>query len=101
MHALSTANKRVPLPHFHLNPQLTGLHEGVLALAVTVAALLALGPLCGLFGGALFNPVHCAAFVAAGKDSALFNLARAGAQTAGALVGASAAVHLLPAWLQE
>lgn len=81
--------------------QVSGLPEGPLAIAVTIAAIVAFGPLCAAFGGAMFNPVHCVAFIAAGKDSAGFNLARVGAQTAGALVGAAAAVAALPEWLKE
>jgi hypothetical protein len=82
-------------------PQLTGAPELPLGIAVTVTALLAFGPLCGAFGGALFNPVHNAAFIAAGRGTVRFNAARMACQVAGASLGAFLAVNMLPEWLKE
>jgi len=73
--------------------------EFALAVAVTVTCIAAMGPLCNAFGGALFNPVHNAAFVVAGKGSVGLNLARIAAQLLGALVGSYAAMNLTPTWL--
>jgi glycerol uptake facilitator-like aquaporin len=89
-----------PSPHVP-SPQFTGAPELPLGIAVTVAALIAFGPLCGAFGGALFNPVHNAAFIAAGKDTVRFNTARMAFQIAGASLGAFLAVNMLPEWLKE
>ena len=49
--------------------EISGLGEFALAVAVTVACIAALGPLCAMFGGAQFNPIHPAAFAVAGKGS--------------------------------
>lgn len=47
------------------------MNEFVLAMAVTVALLLlVIGPMAGLFGGALFNPVHNGAAARAGAAAA-------------------------------
>lgn len=54
----------------------SGLEELLLSITVTILAVVAFGPLCSLFGGALFNPVHNAAFIMAGKGSFKFNAAR-------------------------
>lgn len=81
--------------------QLTGVGEFPLSIAITVVSLIAFGPICGLFGGALFNPVHNVAFMAAGKDSVKLNAARMAAQVAGAVLGAYLAVSMLPEWLKE
>ncbi len=82
-------------------PQATGLKEFPLSIAITVVALIAFGPVCALFGGALFNPVHNVAFIAAGKDSVRLNVLRMAAQVAGAVLGAFLAVSMLPEWLKE
>jgi aquaporin SIP len=58
-----------------------------------------MGPLCNVFGGALFNPVHNAAFVVAGKGSVLLNLGRIVAQLVGALAGSYTAMSVTPQWL--
>lgn len=55
---------------------ISGLGEFALAVAVTVIALAMMGPMCDMFGGALFNPVHNAAFVCAGKGSITLNIIR-------------------------
>jgi aquaporin SIP len=81
--------------------QITGIGELPLSIGITVAALLAFGPVCALWGGAMFNPVHNAAFIAAGKDTARLNVARMAAQVAGAVLGAFLAVTMLPEWLKE
>ncbi|GBF93218.1 aquaporin-like [Raphidocelis subcapitata] len=80
---------------------ITGIGELPLSIGITVAALLAFGPVCALWGGALFNPVHNIAFIAAGKDTARLNVARMAAQVAGALLGASLAVTMLPEFLKD
>eukprot|EP00877_Chromochloris_zofingiensis_P002500 jgi/Chrzof1/12250/Cz06g27060.t1 len=79
----------------------SGLEELLLSITVTILAVVAFGPLCSLFGGALFNPVHNAAFIMAGKGSFKFNAARMAAQLAGALAGSIIAVNILPDWLQQ
>jgi glycerol uptake facilitator-like aquaporin len=71
--------------------------EFVVTLAVLCLAIVAFGPLCSLFGGALFNPVHNVAFWVAGRHpSAAASLSRAAAQVAGGAAGAAAAIRLLP-----
>ncbi len=47
----------------------TNFDELLLGIAITVAALAVFGPLCGVFGGALFNPVNSIALVCSGKGS--------------------------------
>ncbi len=79
--------------------EISGLGEFALAVAVTVACIAAMGPLCNLFGGALFNPVHNAAFVVAGKGSITLNASRIIAQLLGALAGSYAAMTVTPQWL--
>lgn len=79
----------------------SGLQEFGLAVVVTILAVMAVGPLCDAFGGALVNPTHNLAFMAAGKSSIIVNTMRMVAQIVGALAGSYAAVHLLPPWLQE
>lgn len=72
----------------------------MLLTALTCAALAAFGPLAEAFHGALWNPVHVAAMIAAGaKDSLGYNIlrmvrvrARAGCVCVWAVEGASAAV---------
>lgn len=73
--------------------------ELVVTLAVLCLAIVAFGPLCALFGGALFNPVHNVAFWVAGRHTAAANAARVAAQVVGGVAGASAAVRLLPEWV--
>jgi aquaporin SIP len=73
--------------------------ELVVTLAVLCLAIVAFGPLCALFGGALFNPVHNVAFWVAGRHTAAANAARMLAQVAGGVAGASAAVRFLPEWV--
>ncbi|KAI8472976.1 MAG: aquaporin-like protein [Monoraphidium minutum] len=80
---------------------ITGVGEFPLSIAITVVALLAFGPICGLFGGAMFNPAHNVAFIAAGKDSIKLNVARMAAQVVGAVLGAFLAVSMLPDWLKD
>lgn len=70
--------------------------EFVVTLAVLCLTIVAFGPLCAIFGGALFNPVHNVAFWVAGRHTAAVNLARAAAQVLGGVAGASAAIRLLP-----
>lgn len=79
--------------------EISGLQEFALAVAVTVLSIAAMGPLCNAFGGALFNPVHNAAFIVAGKGSLGLNLARIAAQLIGALAGSYAAMSVTPTWL--
>ncbi len=55
----------------------SGLQELGLAIAVTCIAIVAFGPLCDMFGGALFNPVHNVAMIIAGKGTWKMNLLRA------------------------
>jgi len=69
------------------------------SLAVVCLAIVAFGPLCALFGGALFNPVHNVAFWVSGKHTAALNFLRAAAQVAGGAAGAAAAVRLLPGFV--
>jgi aquaporin SIP len=78
----------------HLGRLLTD--QLVATLAVVCAAVVAFGPLCNLFGGALFNPVHNVAFWVAGRRTAAATLARALVQVAGGAAGAAAAARLLP-----
>jgi len=80
---------------------LSGLQEFALVLVVTCIAIIAVGPVCNYFGGALFNPAHNAAFIVSGKGSVTVNIARMVAQIVGALAGSYAAVHTLPPWLQD
>eukprot|EP00879_Flechtneria_rotunda_P007675 GHRR01008048.1.p1 GENE.GHRR01008048.1~~GHRR01008048.1.p1 ORF type:complete len:204 (+),score=53.91 GHRR01008048.1:111-722(+) len=80
---------------------ITGLKEFVLAVAITIIGLLVMGPFCGMFGGALFNPVHNAAFMCAGKGTLKLNVARMVAQVIGALAGSYAAVSLTPDTLKD
>lgn len=47
-----------------------------IGIAITLVALIAFGPVCNMFGGAIFNPVHNIAFMASGKDTMSFNLQR-------------------------
>lgn len=75
--------------------------EFPLSIAITVLLLILAGPLCGAFGGALFNPVHNIAFIAAKKDTVKLNVARMAAQLAGAVLGAFLAVAMLPDWLKD
>eukprot|EP00878_Enallax_costatus_P012167 GHUV01012705.1.p1 GENE.GHUV01012705.1~~GHUV01012705.1.p1 ORF type:complete len:143 (+),score=20.50 GHUV01012705.1:186-614(+) len=56
--------------------EISGIGEFALAVAVTVIGLLMMGPMCDMFGGALFNPVHNAAFVCAGKGTLTLNSLR-------------------------
>jgi hypothetical protein len=81
--------------------ELSGLHEFALAVFVTVACIAALGPLCQMFGsgGALFNPIHNAAFIVAGKGTLGLNLVRMAAQVAGALAGSYGAMAATPQWV--
>jgi glycerol uptake facilitator-like aquaporin len=79
--------------------EISGFGEFALAVTVTVACIAAMGPLCNMFGGALFNPVHNAAFVVAGKGSLGLNAARIVAQLLGALAGSYAAMNVTPQWL--
>lgn len=79
--------------------EISGLGEFALAVAVTVTCIAAMGPLCHMFGGALFNPVHNAAFVVAGKGSFTLNASRIVAQLLGALAGSYAAMTVTPQWL--
>jgi aquaporin SIP len=81
--------------------EISGLGEFALAVFVTVACIAAMGPLCNMFGGALFNPVHNAAFVVAGKGSVGLNLGRIVAQLLGALAGSYAAMGVTPTWLVQ
>ncbi|KXZ55252.1 hypothetical protein GPECTOR_3g391 [Gonium pectorale] len=78
----------------------TGLDELVLGIGVLISALTLFGPLCGFFGGALFNPVNSIALMSSGKGNVAAHLLRMGAQLAGALAGTLAAKQYLPDYLQ-
>ena len=86
---------------------LSGLQEFALVLVVTCIAIIAVGPVCNYFGGALFNPAHNAAFIVSGKGSVTVNIARMvspkRSSPKGKLLGAAvrfpASVH--PAWAVE
>lgn len=61
--------------------------EFALAVTVTCVAIMAMGPLCDMFGGALFNPVHNAAFICAGKGTVSLNAIRMVRELAARAVG--------------
>eukprot|EP00775_Hariotina_reticulata_P013405 gene13405-13533_t len=54
-----------------------------------------------MFGGALFNPIHNAAFICAGKGTITMNFVRMASQILGALAGSYAAVSVTPEWLRD
>lgn len=62
------------------DPQITGLlveiggglvSEFALAVVVVIVAIVLMGPICDSFGGAMFNPVHNAAFICAGRGGGI------------------------------
>ncbi|GFR39635.1 hypothetical protein Agub_g101, partial [Astrephomene gubernaculifera] len=78
----------------------TGMDELALGIGVLLSALTLFGPLCGLLGGALFNPINSIALISSGKGSIPAHLLRMGGQLAGALAGSIAAKLYLPEFLQ-
>lgn len=78
----------------------SGYHHELFAQSITILALMAFGPLCAVFGGALFNPVHNAAFLVSGKGSWKLNLSRMGSQLFGAFTGSLAAFFIVPVAFQ-
>lgn len=55
---------------------ISGLGEFALTVTVIVSAIMMMGPMCDMFGGAMFNPIHNAAFVCAGRGTLTLNLVR-------------------------
>eukprot|EP00882_Tetradesmus_deserticola_P021403 GHRQ01023174.1.p1 GENE.GHRQ01023174.1~~GHRQ01023174.1.p1 ORF type:complete len:275 (+),score=85.91 GHRQ01023174.1:178-1002(+) len=80
---------------------ITGIGEFALTVAVIVTAIMMMGPMCDSFGGALFNPIHNAAFICAGRGTVWLNTVRMAAQIAGALCGSYTAVAVTPDWLKD
>ncbi|PNW88651.1 hypothetical protein CHLRE_01g038800v5 [Chlamydomonas reinhardtii] len=78
----------------------TGLDELVLGIAVLISALTIFGPLCGIFGGALFNPINSIALLSSGSGTATSHLLRMCGQLAGAIAGSIFAKTHLPEFLQ-
>jgi hypothetical protein len=55
---------------------ISGIGEFALTVTVIVSAIMMMGPMCDMFGGAMFNPIHNAAFVCAGRGTISLNLVR-------------------------
>ncbi|WIA17089.1 hypothetical protein OEZ85_013988 [Tetradesmus obliquus] len=80
---------------------ISGLGEFALTVTVIVSAIMMMGPMCDMFGGAMFNPIHNAAFVCAGRGTLTLNVVRMVAQIGGALGGSYLAVTITPEWLKD
>ncbi|KAG2448539.1 hypothetical protein HYH02_006430 [Chlamydomonas schloesseri] len=78
----------------------TGLDQLVLGIAILISALTIFGPLCGIFGGALFNPINSIALMSSGSGTLTSHLLRMCGQLAGAIAGSIFARTHLPEFLQ-
>jgi aquaporin SIP len=55
---------------------ISGIGEFALTVTVIVASIMMMGPMCDMFGGAMFNPIHNAAFICAGRGTVTLNAIR-------------------------
>eukprot|EP01025_Chloroclados_australasicus_P047261 TRINITY_DN526_c0_g1_i1.p2 TRINITY_DN526_c0_g1~~TRINITY_DN526_c0_g1_i1.p2 ORF type:complete len:259 (-),score=17.43 TRINITY_DN526_c0_g1_i1:319-1095(-) len=81
--------------------QPTGLGQLVGGLVISSVAILSFMPISSGLGGAMFNPVHHAAFYMVGKESMSKATIRAVCQICGGIFGSHAAKALMPPEFQE
>eukprot|EP01026_Neomeris_dumetosa_P030935 TRINITY_DN24628_c0_g1_i4.p1 TRINITY_DN24628_c0_g1~~TRINITY_DN24628_c0_g1_i4.p1 ORF type:complete len:273 (-),score=19.15 TRINITY_DN24628_c0_g1_i4:268-1086(-) len=81
--------------------QPTGISQLLGALLISSIAIMCFMPISSGLGGAMFNPVHHAAFFVVGKESFRRAIVRAVSQVGGGILGSHAAKAFMPPEFQQ